>query len=330
MTEREDKMKKMCFLAIFAVLGWQSVMATEENQEPVENPEVKPATRQVKMTPYRVGAYHGIDDWTDTPVLEYSIWKMEDKPRLDVTLWSDGRVAWMDNEKTYGHYFKAQIPEEDMGRLLEKITAKYHDSILERYWTKTHDYRREFHFHTLCNQVGNMKLRTPGIIACQYWMGDFPEKARELRGQKKNMPRDEWIDSLRKEAEADKHSILNSIFAIYSEIYGKNEPDTPTYSDREIYYYTRLFIEDGDLYFYIGDLLREILPSEEGLESAPVEETGMYFVTKAHTEGDQTTYTYRSFERKEEEKPPASGVVSYSAPVRQVYYRPARRAMRRR
>lgn len=322
-------MKKVCLLAMLAALGWQSALSASENQEPAENPEAKPATRQVWLTPCKVGIYYGIDDWTDTPVLEYSIWKMEDKARLDVTLWSDGRVVWQNEKTGHSNYFKAQIPEEDVSRLMEKITAKYHDSILGRYWTKTHNYRWERHVDRWCN-LGSVCLQTPEIIARQHWTGDFPEKARELRRQMESMPRQEWIVALRKEAEENKHSILNSIFTIYSEIHGANEPDTPTYSDKEIYYYTRLFIEDGDLYFFIGDLLREILPSEEGLEPAPVKETSMYFTVKAHKEDDQWTYTYPSSEWKEEKKPPTSGVVSHVAPVRQVHYRPARRAMRRR
>ena len=238
-----------------------------------------------------MGFYEAIDDWTDIPVVYYRTLS----PYLEVTIWEDGRIAWQ--TQLNDEYFKSRIPKDKMTFFLEKMTSGYNDSPLKRALNKYHDLCQVMDTaHVL--HTGYATIHTPQICSDEMWQSGFLNKAGSLDKQLEKEAPDRFINTVKKDIENSRTACGNrsdflTILVNYRNFYGSKQTRQEPFSDAEIYWYSRQFVDDGKFFMYLGEIIREVLPNDETMTAHPVRKSAKYIKVKACVKDSGVIYTYK-------------------------------------
>ena len=215
---------------------------------------------------YVFGRYDTIDDWTDVPVVQYTVDRIEGLTPLKVIIWQDGRIAWKDMSKvSKDAYFKMQLSEDEMKVFMEKMTSKYHSSPLKRRPLRANDYTG-FYSGNDWSVFVDAKICSSHIFSSESWLKSLLEKSCLLSEQIQAESPQVFIDSMRKQIDKYPNKF---ILSYYREIYGLNKSDPA--SDKEIYWLIRQFAEDGEFFMFLGKTIDEMIPKDETMASTIVQ-----------------------------------------------------------
>ena len=211
-------------------------------------------------------SYYAIDNWLDIPSIHFYSLKTKYTSQADITIWSDGRIAWKDWSKSGDAYFKTSLSKDDVDLIMKKIASRYECSPLKR-----SSQRRVTASDILTSElyIGSAQIFTSQIYSCELWSQPLLEKSISCNDSMSQVTPRELVNLISDNIKKSEFSTFQIVLSNYRDIYDSNRRGV--YSEKEIYWYTRQFIDDGTFFIFLGKVLNEAIPKDQNYTSTIVQ-----------------------------------------------------------
>jgi len=214
-----------------------------------------------------IGIFYTIDDWDDLPLFYFRseyVLMPNNKEQFNITIWRDGRIAWRDFSKLNAtYYFKERIPPQQVSNMLEKLT-----NVIDH--TTTPEKTREpSHVIPLINEsLVRGAMFSNKHVKVNAWSPTLLSHYKNVQETFSNKEKMLMIEAI------NRFRYKSAVLFIYRETYNERiSLRGSPYTTEEIYEYAERFVFDADYFLLFENLIKRLIPTNQGLSSSPVKQT---------------------------------------------------------